>query len=252
MYPLSAYYEQEAKPWMRNHPGKVVTLYEVGQLFGSAFQRAASNETAVNAFKNTGRVPFNPRIFPDELFSPSETTDRPEAYTLPTETLPASPARVDEPSPILQSTAQPSISESLSRPSTPQPGCSTNVTSPPTKEKKHSQDSLYYSPYDILPLPKAKPREQKNYKRGKIMILTSTPNMEDIKQSLTQKYSSKIMTIKKRVNLETHKSVKQAKKRSMIGILNQSRVTLLCLRQNLCDDSSDLDIEEMEDAEGNI
>ncbi|GLV46630.1 hypothetical protein CBL_20905, partial [Carabus blaptoides fortunei] len=75
MFPLSSYYGQEIKFWLRNNPGKVVTIHEISKLFGAAFQRAATIQNAVSGFKNTGIYPYNPNIFPDDLFQPAETTD---------------------------------------------------------------------------------------------------------------------------------------------------------------------------------
>ena len=78
MYPLNTYYEQETQAWLRNNPGKIITLYEIGQLFGNAYQKTATVQTSCNGFKNTGICPYNPNIFPDDLFKPSETTNRKE------------------------------------------------------------------------------------------------------------------------------------------------------------------------------
>ncbi|XP_056647226.1 tigger transposable element-derived protein 1-like [Diorhabda sublineata] len=76
MFPLNTYYEQETKKWFLNNPGKVITLYQVGELFGNAFKRAANAQNAINGFKATGIYPYNPDVFPEELFKPAETTDR--------------------------------------------------------------------------------------------------------------------------------------------------------------------------------
>ncbi|KAF2896678.1 hypothetical protein ILUMI_09493 [Ignelater luminosus] len=57
MLPLNTYYERETKKWLINNLGKVITLYQVGELFGNAFKRAATTETGVNGFRATGIVP---------------------------------------------------------------------------------------------------------------------------------------------------------------------------------------------------
>jgi transposase-like protein len=75
--PLMTYYNQEVGLWLKNHPGRIVTQFQVAGLFSKAFQRAASVSTAAHAFESTGIVPLNPNIFPDHLFSPCDTTDRP-------------------------------------------------------------------------------------------------------------------------------------------------------------------------------
>ncbi|KAK9711188.1 hypothetical protein QE152_g25584 [Popillia japonica] len=44
-----------------------------------------------------------------------------------------------------------------------------------------------YTPPDIIPIPKAGPRQNRIQKRGKTMILTATPNLNDLKTSSTTK-----------------------------------------------------------------
>lgn len=75
MSPLSTYYEQEVRKWLFNHPGRCVTIFEIAKLFKAAYSRAAVAETAVKGFSQTGICPYNPDVFPDHLFAPSETTD---------------------------------------------------------------------------------------------------------------------------------------------------------------------------------
>lgn len=77
MAPLATFYEQEVRKWLINHPGRCVTIFQVAKLFGTAFQRAAVMQTAINGFQKTGIYPFNRDIFPDYLYAPSETTERP-------------------------------------------------------------------------------------------------------------------------------------------------------------------------------
>lgn len=77
MAPLTAFYEQEVRKWLINHPGRCVTIYKIGKLFNAAFSRAANMLTAVKGFEKAGIYPFNRDVFPDHLFAPSETTNRP-------------------------------------------------------------------------------------------------------------------------------------------------------------------------------
>ncbi|ELU18029.1 hypothetical protein CAPTEDRAFT_197670 [Capitella teleta] len=77
MGPLNTFYEQEVRMWLRNHPGQVITIYQVGSLFGKAYQRAATSSNAVNGFAKSGICPLNPYIFGEELFEAAATTDRP-------------------------------------------------------------------------------------------------------------------------------------------------------------------------------
>jgi len=48
MKPLNAFYVQEIECWLLNHPGRVVTIQQVPELFRNAYLRAAYTLTAVN------------------------------------------------------------------------------------------------------------------------------------------------------------------------------------------------------------
>lgn len=221
MFPLNTYYEQETKKWLINNPGKAITIYQVGELFGNAFQRAATAQNAINGFKATGIYPYNPNVFPEELFKPAETTDRSlteERSNTPIRivTDQNTVAVVSHPSPGLSITRTPSPQPGCSKARTPspQPGCSIDRTPSPqlrfstTPSSQHlppiTSDeniaSLYYSPKDIMPLPKVGETTvpKRNVKRGKTMVLTSTPNYEDLKNNTTLKIPKKKKQVLKR------------------------------------------------------
>ena len=79
MFPLSKFYGQAIQKWLRNNPSRVVTVHQVGQLFGEAYLRAAAPSTAINAFRRTGICPCDRDVFGDADFAPAEATDQPEA-----------------------------------------------------------------------------------------------------------------------------------------------------------------------------
>lgn len=76
--PLHKYYNQGVTHWLRENPGRTVTIYQVSKLFNYAYEKTATLQIATTAFRATGISPFNADIFPDELFLPSLTTDVPE------------------------------------------------------------------------------------------------------------------------------------------------------------------------------
>ncbi|KAK2577098.1 hypothetical protein KPH14_006265 [Odynerus spinipes] len=77
MGPLSTFYSQEVKLWLRNHPGRTATQFQMASLFGSAYEiRAATMQNATFAFKKTGIYPYNPNVSTDVDFAPSKTTKR--------------------------------------------------------------------------------------------------------------------------------------------------------------------------------
>ena len=75
MEPLSSYYDEAVKIWLHSHPGRVVTIHQIAALFGGAYLKAAAAITAVNGFRKTGIVPFNPAIFNDADFAGSNPTE---------------------------------------------------------------------------------------------------------------------------------------------------------------------------------
>jgi hypothetical protein len=44
------FYCQEIEKWLRSHPGRVVTVYQIGELFRNSYKRAATGEIAANGF----------------------------------------------------------------------------------------------------------------------------------------------------------------------------------------------------------
>ena len=77
MKPLSTYYNTEVTKWLRNHPGRTVSVFQLAQLLTPAFQKAATAQTAANGFRKTGLWPVNRDIFEDHEFAPSEPTNMP-------------------------------------------------------------------------------------------------------------------------------------------------------------------------------
>jgi hypothetical protein len=48
---------------LRSHPGRVVTIYQIGELFRNAYKRTATGEIAAEGFRATGLFPCNKDIF---------------------------------------------------------------------------------------------------------------------------------------------------------------------------------------------
>ena len=83
MAPHSSNYSNEVRKWLRTHYPRVMTKYQIPELFGIAYMKSANMMTAVNGFRKTGISPLNPEVFDDWIFEPSETTNRsfPESQT---------------------------------------------------------------------------------------------------------------------------------------------------------------------------
>jgi len=76
MGPLKTFYCQETEKWLRSHPGRVVAIYQIGELFGNVYKRVAIAEIAANGFRATGLFPCDKNIFrPYEFPLSSEDKD---------------------------------------------------------------------------------------------------------------------------------------------------------------------------------
>lgn len=74
MKPLSSFYSRAMERYLRNHPGKVITLYQVSSLFAEAYLNAAVPNNAISGFTKTGIHPVNRDAYTDADFVAAETT----------------------------------------------------------------------------------------------------------------------------------------------------------------------------------
>ncbi|XP_018578256.1 uncharacterized protein LOC108916477 [Anoplophora glabripennis] len=197
MKPISCYYEAETRKWLRTNPGKVITLWQVASLFGSAFVNAATMRTAMKGFEKTGIWPLDMSVFTEDDFLPSAPTDidivpRPpmtaedelDSITQPknptTEALPPSPSLTASTLPIVTVASTPNkpIQERS------QPGCSrdTGIAIEPATPSSF----VLASPESVLAVPKVSSQKQRkvNRKRGKAEILTDSPYKNELNESL--------------------------------------------------------------------
>lgn len=71
---LKTAYATRVSKWLGAHPGRVLTMQKVGKRFGQAYVEAAMMEKAAEGFKCTGIYPYNPSVFTEKDFKPSEVT----------------------------------------------------------------------------------------------------------------------------------------------------------------------------------
>ncbi|XP_030745251.1 uncharacterized protein LOC115890301 [Sitophilus oryzae] len=74
--PLKSFFSRECDNHLVNHPGQLIGDKHICQLFGKAYNRAATVSNAVNGFKKCGLQPFDPFVFGDDDFVMAETTER--------------------------------------------------------------------------------------------------------------------------------------------------------------------------------
>nr|XP_029732067.1 uncharacterized protein LOC115268161 [Aedes albopictus] len=171
---LKTAYSEACSNWLTTNPGKVITQYEVGELFGKAYCKCATVEKAVKAFETCGIEPLNPDVFTDEDFQPSQVTDIPQG-----EVSNAPSTSYDTPQ---RTMAYPKIDCAATICVAPDPLPSTSGT----MSNKCSEEDVQLQPLDlsksgkvspaeIRPLPKRKEPQQRRKKGKKSEIITSSP-----------------------------------------------------------------------------
>jgi len=236
--PLMTYYNQEVTVWLKAHPGRIVTQFQVGYLFSRAFQRAATVLTAVNAFEKTGIVPLNPHVFADHLFAPAETTDRitvhvsaavPSTVAKPscssqevsdvTDQSISTNASNNSQSCVAQSSTQDQLGPSSVANLPPDPVALSEVE--PTTPTGVGLDACtkplgrpQVSPYDIAPLPVDDKlgEVRTKRKRASATVLTGSPFLKDLKEAAKAKADKEEAKAKK----EKAKAAKDSKIKSRV------------------------------------
>lgn len=80
--PFKVYYNAAIESWLLRNPGRPMTIYNVAECVGSAYQKAMTPTNFIQAFKKTGIFPFDADIFTEIDFLQSTITDRPDVSNL--------------------------------------------------------------------------------------------------------------------------------------------------------------------------
>lgn len=168
--PLKKFYSDSCARWMTSHPGRTISIYEIGDCLGESYPRAFTPSNIMSGFRVAGIHPLTPDIFGDDEFMPSLVTDRPD----------------------------PTIHHQLE--DSPQASTSQHVTADAsTSEVIATEKSI--TPQDVRPHGKALPRKN-NCVRKKIksLVLTNTPVKKRLEQEELDK-SKKKPTKKRKIGL---------------------------------------------------
>ncbi|XP_050562232.1 jerky protein homolog-like [Spodoptera frugiperda] len=63
--------------WMRNHPGRTMSIYDIPGIVASAMPVALTASNIQAGFRKTGTYPYNRNLFTELDFAPAFVTDRP-------------------------------------------------------------------------------------------------------------------------------------------------------------------------------
>lgn len=180
--PLKTFFNQEISKWLKAHPGRVVTQFQISSLFNVAYGKAATVQNACHGFKSTGIWPLNPEVFPDYMYEPAETTNIPLEVVnseLPHQQMSPipGPSRQQDDEPCLASvTDVQAVANTVDN----EADSSSYVLSVPIEEISPTPKGRFISGQG-----KRKPKA-----RQTSLVLTSTPNMTDIKSKNNPKDTS--------------------------------------------------------------
>lgn len=240
MKPLSVYYDKEITNWLRNHPGEVVNLKHVAEIFGLAFAKAATMTTAMNSFKSTGIFPYNPDVFIDSDFIASETTNVEESHvnTLTIEPMPTIEVSQGVNELVNISDFQTVLNSVQNCTQTNNKMCTkkivsgqTNLVSPITPVTKINTSFPQVSPTDVIPIPQQtyenKQKKKRNARaKGKTTILTDSPYKNELQQ---KQLNEKIKLIKKEKTVNRKLFKKPRTKKNLLEKLSDDDDDTECL-----------------------
>ena len=72
---LSSHYDERARVWLKNHPGRAISEMEFGEIFSEAYGLAASVRNAVNGFRAAGIHPYDAQRFTADDYLGCAVTD---------------------------------------------------------------------------------------------------------------------------------------------------------------------------------
>ncbi|CAM1313489.1 Uncharacterised protein g6278 [Pycnogonum litorale] len=79
--PFKNYIGDAHSTWLRNNPGRTISIYDIPKMVAEAWPRAATPANIMKGFETSGIAPFNRNRFTENDYRPSDVTDRPMMET---------------------------------------------------------------------------------------------------------------------------------------------------------------------------
>ena len=246
--PFKHAYNIAMDSWIRSNPGKTVSIYNIPQLVAEAQLNAMVPRNILSGFQCTGNWPYNPNVFTDLDFAPSNITDRMMAQVDSSDLAPESNAEnvIEQVNEEDLESVDPAIGTGNDCGLTESRSTSARKTLTPVSVVSDNLPTSYISPSDIVSIPKAPPRKenQRSKRRGKTQIFTLTPvrNQLKEKESLkkTKRQPQKSSTVKKQL----FKKRKFRREKEVHD--TSSDEESLDSRHICCDDESDVSLSDDE------
>lgn len=191
--PFKKYCAAAQDAWLRNNPGKTLTIYDIPKIVTDSLPFAQTSINIINGFRKTGIFPYNAKVFAEDEFSPSFVTDRPEPETIDLE-------KVHPEQAVMSSTERNPTPCASTSEAEPEPG-------PSSKYNEIIGPIKVFSPEIVRPYPKAGPRKapKTNRRKRKAAILTDTPEKNALEEQ--QNKTTKKGKLKKNMDKKRKKSV---------------------------------------------
>lgn len=206
MFPLKTYYSQAIETWLKQHPGRPVTHYQVAALLGEAYNKAATVSNAAGGFKCSGLFPCDRNIFQDFEYCQVSSSDQEEHANGENVGETPSPSPTPTPSPL----------------PTPSPTPSAPVSSPILPE--------HISPVPVITFQSTNGRRHGRQSCGATLI-TSTPYKnklaEDLERINSKKGQQKSLFPSTSRNKKTEKTNKNLHSQSSSSLSSRKRNKLV-------------------------
>lgn len=162
---FKAHYNSAVDSWLLHHPGTPMTIYQVAECVGVAYDRSMTPTNIKSGFRKSGIFPLDKNVFSESDFMTSVVTDRP---TLDQQAASTSGANESE---LIECNEDKQNQEPIQN-------------QEPKQNQKHKQNQRdFVSPEQFRGYPKASERKGKiNRRKGKCMIATDTPEKNIIEE----------------------------------------------------------------------
>ncbi|XP_066591430.1 uncharacterized protein [Prorops nasuta] len=195
------YFNNFANQWMKNNPGKRMTIYYLSSIVRKALPRATTPTNIISGFLCTGIYPFNKDIFGETDFMPSDVTDRPLVNETDSFEFVCNNSSLDNAITDIDSGTH----------NVDQPSSSTQRSSAPSPALEEPKTLTFITPDAIRPYTKSdisKPRKG-GRRKGRTAVLTDLSE----RLLLEEQNKNKIKTRKRKiVTIKTEKGKKKQKK----------------------------------------
>lgn len=252
--PVKAYYDDLCDNWITSNPGQVVTEYHVAGLFKQAYEKTATIEKAVNGFRMTGIYPLDENIFTEEDFLPSSVSEQEmemDQVDIDDEDVHKQIVfEEDAESQNKDVIAENEAGETsvLNVFESPKPSCSgQNEIQQPGCSKQISEQLSATLPSDIIPLPIIQKKRKRTRKGLKSILLTSTPNKEQL-EKVEEEKQYKIEEKRRKQSIRKNKAIMRNVFEEKGSKLKETRneSSSDSSKISLHDSSSDFDFSEIE------